>query len=540
MAVSSTLPPVAPVTREHSDWHPLRILCSYRIVIAAILLAAFAAGHDHGVFPTDRPDLFLDISLAYLVTGLAFLALAYAQTPAFVLQLHAQILIDIFAIAGLIHATGGLQTGLGILMMIAVAGGSLLAGARMGGFYAAVATLILLLEQVLSDLAGGTSHEGYTQVAILGLATFATALAGSMLARRARENEALAEQRGMDVANLEVLNNQIVQRLEIGVIALDPVGRIRLLNRTARELIGAVDTPRRVRLDEISPGLDTAYQRWRQTWVSTVEPLAAKRGGHEVVPRFHPLGQQGRAGALIFLENLTEMRAQVQQAKLASIGRLTASIAHEIRNPLAAMMNAAQLLSEAQDAKATDRRLVEIIYKQGKRLNSTIDNVLQLSRRAPPNRSMIPLAQWLPVFVAEWREQQGPNRGEVGLEIEGAAVEVLFDVDHLRQILDNLLRNAVEQASREGKAPYLWLRTGRDQSHHPFLEVADNGPGVDPQMRERLFEPFATSSTHGTGLGLYLTREICEANQARIHLNEEATGGACFRIAFAGPLREET
>ena len=525
--------------RELSDWRPLRVLCGYRIVIAAILLVAFAVGHTSDLFPTVHPELFLEICVAYLVLGLAAFAMAYAQQPGFSLQLHGQILVDICAIAGLIHASGGLRGGLGILMVIAVAGGSLLAGARMGGFYAAVATLMLLFEQALAKLAAEADRGGYTQVAVLGLATFATALAGSMLARRARENEALAEQRGLDVANLEVLNNQIVQRLEIGVVALDPGDHVRLLNRTARELVGDIDTHRRLRLAEVSPGLAAAYRRWRETWTAAVEPLATRRGGQEFVPRFHPLGPQGRAGVLIFLENLTERRAQVQQAKLASLGRLAASIAHEIRNPLAAMMNAAQLLSEAEDARTGNHRLAEIIYQQGKRLNTTVENVLQLSRRAPPSRSTIHLAQWLPEFVADWREQQDPSLGPVSLELEGAGVDVLFDGDHLRQILDNLARNAVEQAGPAGEDRRIALRMGRDPGGQPFLEVADDGPGVAAGIRERLFEPFATSSASGTGLGLYLARELCEANQARIHLNEEVAGGACFRITFAGPPEED-
>lgn len=505
-----------------------------------MLLAAFAAGYDSDLFPAVHPELFLEICLVYLVAGLGAFALAYARQPSFSLQLHSQILLDIIAIAVLIHASGGLQAGLGLLMVIAVAGGSLLAGARMSAFYAAVATLLLLFEQAFAELAGNPGHGNYAQAAVLGITTFATALAGSVLARRARENEALAQQRSLDVANLEVLNNEIVQCLEIGVIALDSGDRIRLLNRTARELVGDIDTAhRRPPLVEVSSGLALAYRRWRTSRAAALEPLAPQHGAEEFIPRFHPLGPQGHTGVLIFLENLTEMRAQVQQAKLASIGRLAASIAHEIRNPLAAMMNAAQLLNETEGAKATNRRLSEIIYQQGKRLNSTIENVLQLSRRPPPTRSLIQLAQWLPGLVADWRAQDSPEPARVGFEIEGAEVKVLFDSDHLHQILDNLTRNAIEQSDPSNAHRRIILRTGQDTGGRPFLEIADNGPGVPPEIREHLFEPFATSSANGTGLGLYLVRELCEANQARIHLNEEVTSGACFRITFAGPPEEE-
>jgi len=381
-------------------------------------------------------------------------------------------------------------------------------------------------------------------VAFLGIATFATALTGSLLARRAKENEALAERRGVDVANLEALNAHIVQRLETGVVALDPQGGIRLTNSTAREMLGQRQGAGSPTLADASPVLAARFVRWRETWDVEESPIATTDGATEYVPRFQPLGPGGENGTLIFLENVTQMRAQVQQAKLASLGRLTASIAHEVRNPLAAMLQAAQLLGEAEYLKRGDLRLVEIIGKQGRRMNKTIDNVLQLSRRAPPSREALDLSDWLPHIAAEWRDQQGPDMAGIDLRVEADRVIAEFDPGHLQQIVENLLRNAAEHAGHDGRPATVILRGGIIDEGVGVVEIEDNGPGVVESIRSHLFEPFATASKSGTGLGLYLARELCEANHARITLRDATPHGACFRILFtratagAGPPGE--
>jgi two-component system sensor histidine kinase PilS (NtrC family) len=514
-------------------WRPLRILCVYRLLLACLLVGGFLVGTRADLFKPTEPILFLGIAAAYLPFALAMLALATRRQRAFLQQVMLQGVVDVLAIGALVHASGGLQAGLGVLMLVAVAGNGLLAGVRLGTFFAALATLTLLVDQFLLGLAGAPGGNRYTEAALLGIATFITAIGGAFLARWARENEALAHRRGIDIADLEALNAHIVQRMETGVIAIDSEGRVRLTNAAARSALLATDTPRPA-LERVAPALAEAYARWQQDWESDESPITDSAGQAEYLPRFQPIGPHGENGTLVFLDNLTQMRAHVQQAKLASLGRLTASIAHEVRNPLGAMLQASQLLGEADYLEAGDRRLLEIIQKQGRRMNKTVENVLLLSRRAPAERERIALDDWLGRLAEEWREQQPVTLRGASLETELAPVEALFDPDHLRQIVENLMRNAAEHAAGD-KPPTIRLRCTPLDRERGVLEVADNGRGIAAAVRDHLFEPFATGSATGTGLGLYLARELCEANQARIRAEDAPGGGAQFLVTFMRP-----
>ncbi|WP_440998017.1 ATP-binding protein [Arhodomonas sp. SL1] len=517
-----------PNGRASLTWRPLLIFAGYRLVVALLLLAGLVVGGPTGVLSVLLPARYAVIALTYVLFSLVLLVTARRRRPPFLVQVTGGVIGDIAAIGLLTYTLGSQETALGVLLVTAVAGGSLLAGLRLGAFFAALGTVALFTVQTLAVLEDRADAGGYTQVALLGLAIFAVSITAALLARRARESEALAEERGLDVANLEALNAHIVQRLDTGVIALDRDGRIRLANRLANRIIGAVEATETPALAERAPALDGAR---RQLGDDGGTGPSITAGGEEFLPRFVPVGERERGGTLIFLENLTAMRAQVQQAKLASMGRLTASIAHEIRNPLGAMMQAAQLLGEADNLKPADQRLVGIITKQGRRLNETVENVLQLSRRSPANREVVELAEWVTRLVDEWR----PEFPDADVELATEPARALFDRSHLHQVVDNLLRNAVVHGSEPTR---IRVQTGHDRNGAPYLEVRDQGPGIDPEIRAHLFEPFATSRRGGTGLGLYLARELCEASQARIALLDSERG-ARFRITFAAPDRSQ-
>lgn len=518
-------------------WRPLRILCVYRLLLACLLLGGFMVGTRADLFSPTQPRLFLGIAGAYVPFAVAML-LAARHRRGFLQQVIAQGIVDVLAIGALVHASGGLQAGLGVLMLVAVAGNSLLAGVRFGTFFAALATLTLLADQFLLGLAGAPGGGQYTEAGLLGIATFVTAIGGAFLARWARENEALARRRGIDIADLEALNAHIVQRMETGVIAIDTENHVRLTNAAARGLLQPFEAASRPQVGDIAPALASAFEQWQETWESTESPITDASGQAEYLPRFQPIGHHGENGTLVFLDNLTQMRAHVQQAKLASLGRLTASIAHEVRNPLGAMLQASQLLGEAKYLEPGDKRLLEIIQKQGRRMNKTVENVMLLSRRAPPERERIAVNEWLARIAEEWREQQLTTLRGATLETELAPVEALFDQDHLRQIVENLMRNAAEHAGGD-TPPTIRLSCSVLDSERGVLEVADNGRGIAAAIRDHLFEPFATGSRTGTGLGLYLARELCEANQARIRAENAPGGGAQFAVIFMQPPQRQ-
>jgi two-component system sensor histidine kinase PilS (NtrC family) len=262
------------------------------------------------------------------------------------------------------------------------------------------------------------------------------------------------------------------------------------------------------------------------------QSLKVAHNGLELQPSFITLSQSPHHQTLVFLEDLAQISQHAQQLKLAALGRLTAGISHEIRNPLGAISHAAQLLQESEELNGADRRLTQIIQDHSQRMNRVIENVLQLSRRQQTLPQRLDLKPWLEQFVAETRERATEGQ-QIHLRIGSGDLKTLMDPNQLTQILDNLLRNAWRHSALSHDPAQVWLELFVDaDSQLPTLEILDNGPGVAPDHQAHLFEPFFTTSTQGTGLGLYLSRELCESNQARLDFKPRQ-GGGCFRITFA-------
>jgi two-component system sensor histidine kinase PilS (NtrC family) len=243
---------------------------------------------------------------------------------------------------------------------------------------------------------------------------------------------------------------------------------------------------------------------------------------------------------LIFLEDASLMHERVQQSKLASLGRLSASIAHEIRNPVGAMSHAAQLLGEVPGLTEDDKRLTEIIETHSNRVSHIIDNVLQLSRRESSRPERVPLRPWLEDFAREFVNTLELQEGELTIAEMPDDLELRMDLSHLRQVMWNLCDNAVKYASETGGI-LVELQAGRVQGQgRPFVEVRDHGLGVDKATADKMFEPFYTERSGGTGLGLYISRELCELNRATLLYLDRPGGGSIFRIVFADPDRWES
>ncbi len=518
--------------QERYTWRPLRLFAYYRVLVALMLSLAFLTDQDTLLIRSEQPVLFLQIALIYLTVAVVALVLAYQYHRFVSLQVGAQTVLDIVILSVLIYTTGAQDPGLAMLMLVAVAGGAILVNRRLATLFAALATLVLLFLEFLIQLDAGADTAGYTQVGAFGIALFLVALAGNALARGARESHALAERRGEDLADQEALNGHIVQRLQDGVLALDREGRVRLMNATAWKLLGQPANLDEPLLVELCPPLADALDAWREEPRREPAPLQPNSKGPELQPRFRVLSEAPGGGVLIFLEDRAEMNAQVQQAKLASLGRLTANIAHEIRNPLSAMTHAAQLLGEA-DLRQGDQRLVKIIQRHGKRLNNIVENVLRMSRRQHPNQEPMAMSALLDDLQDDVNAQ--PELDPLTLQVEGIPdrLVIRFDRGHLHQVLMNLITNAARHARTPERNLQITLTAGRDARDQPYLELADNGPGIPEEHRERLFEPFFTTAGDGSGLGLYLCRELCEANHARLSLVQTDETGTRFHINFA-------
>ena len=524
-------PPISDIPLSPASWQPLRILTFYRVVLAGLLTVLYFALQESNPFNTQNHPLFSAILVSYLVFAIAVGFSTRLHWPGFQFQALLQILLDITAIALLMHVTGGATSALGVLLVIAVAAGALILPGRPAYLFAAVATLILLFETGLASLSLENTGAGdITRAGLLGLVLFAAAALAHVLAIRLRESEALAKQRGIDLANLQQLNQYIIQQLQSGVLVVGPDKDIRLANETARTLL-ELDQQAQGRLEQAAPGLAQQLYHWKNDSQWQPEAFQSQRAGSTLIPRFSELQTDTGRGTLILIDDSAQLAQQAQQIKLASLGRLTASIAHEIRNPLGAISHAAQLLAESAELSQSDKRLTEIIANHSKRVDTIIENVLQLSRRSTSHRQEIVLKDWLTEFKTDFVQMDGIRSEHLKLDVEPEDIRIQVDPGHLHQVLTNLCQNAFVHA---GDQAAVTLKACRGGKTAVWLDVVDNGPGIDTETAEQMFEPFYTTSSAGTGLGLYIAQELCGINQARLSYRRLAEGGSSFRMRFSG------
>ncbi|WP_455233836.1 sensor histidine kinase [Thiogranum longum] len=515
---------------DQTSWQPLRLLTFYRVILAGLLSVLYFALRDSNPFNVQAPALFQSTLLSYLLFGVVIGFATRLRWPAFEIQALVQILADIGAIALLMHATGGVTSSLGVLLVIAVSAGALVLPGRPAYLFAAVAALALLTETGLASLSLEKAEAGsITRAGLLGLVLFAAAGLAHVLAMRLRESEALAQQRGVDLANLQQLNQYIIQQLQAGLLVVDPDNRVRLANDTARRWL-KLESKSGMPIENAVPALEQQLRRWKADPQFQAQTIQAGASSNALVPRFSTLRTARGDGALILLEDSAQLARETQQVKLASLGRLTASIAHEIRNPLGAISHAAQLLAESEQLDPSDKRLTEIIGNHTRRVNNIIENVLQLSRRSESHPKDLAINDWLQEFVEELVQSEHIEPGVLELDIPPEPLLVRVDASHLHQILTNLCQNALRHVGDNAR---IVIRARRQDGELVHMEVIDNGPGIDKDTVEQMFEPFYTTASSGTGLGLYIARELCDINQARLSYHTAPGEGSCFRIQFA-------
>src|SRR4029077_3009945 len=404
-----------------------------------------------------------------------------------------------------------------------------------------VAVLGVLAQQVFTGLEGTTPATDYTTAGVLGVLVFVVALATGPVANRLRESEALVRRQEIDLANMAQLSQYIVQHLRESILVIDSQDRIRLINESAAQMLGDQHAYPDALIGEASPRLLYLLESWRQasTGAASVpgpdSTFVAADGARVIRPHFAPLGRTDPPPVLVFLEDTSLLDQKVQQSKLAALGRLSASIAHEIRNPVGAMSHAGQLLAESPHLSDDDRRLTQIISSNAERVSGIIANVQRLSRREEARRERLTLASWVEEFHEEFCETMQWPRARLTLHGIDPEIDVHVDPDQLRQIIWNLCENALKHAVREHPQQLVEISCGQLSSNgRPFLEVADRGQGVAAEHIDRIFEPFY-SGGHGTGLGLFLARELAQANGATLLYEPRGGGGSVFRLGVADP-----
>lgn len=526
----------------------LQLYASYRVLFALLFLTLLLNTRWRELFPPFHSALYATGAMTFATGTLLLIAHSLwrkFRIPQPALFIH--LLVDLAAVGVITFAAGGLASGFALPMVITTAcAAAVIREARLLLLVAASASLTLLIQE--SALALHRGDPNLFAAGLLGALLFVIALGIRQLSEYLRDAEQQQRVQAGETARLEKLNELIVQRMHTGLVVVDQRGVIALINRAAIDLLGGNRPQRplavRQTLNAI-PELHRVYQQWRiYPWL---RPPVFTAGGHEIQPSCASLEPGENRHTLIFLEDNSAHAQRAQQLKLGSLGKLTAGIAHEIRNPLGAVSHAAELLGEQCPPGSQTARLTEIILNHAGRINEIIENVLQLSRQRPAERSRFELRDWLREFATGFTDHPGA-RPVIAIEGEGdhAPLNVEFDSSQLRQVLTNLLDNALRYSEAQCGERWALLRTGTDPlSGRPWLEVRDRGPGVSSADRERLFEPFFTNSPQGTGLGLYISRELCEMNRATLECpvpeamatGQELPGGACFRIGFAHPER---
>lgn len=506
-----------------SHWRSLDYFNLYRLTLAVALVFTGLLFGASDLFVPGAGARFQGYAYVYLVVAAMFVLGIRARWPDFQVQLTAHIVVDIVLTVLLMTTSDWLASGLGLLLVVPVASGGLVGSGRLTLLYASLASIALLLQHTFSLLEGGRVTDRFFQVGLLCAGYFAIGWLAHALTRRALRSERLAQRQAEELALLNRINALAIENSPEGLLALGGDDVVRHASPRAQALLGIEGkvTPGRTRLAECAPELASA--RPRGCLPGTAFGLFS--GGGRLRVRCIPLGTP-EGGEVMLIEDQGLAEQAAQRLKLAALGRLTANIAHEIRNPLSAISQAAQLLRE-ETREPTQRRLAGIIENNAQRLDRLVEEVLTLNRRDRLNPVAFDAAA-LDALIGELRRTE---------EIPAEAVIVnmprtlffQFDPDHLRQILWNLMRNAWRHASRRPGC----LRIAADvRDGQLSLEIDDDGPGVSPDRQGKLFEPFFTTDAQGTGLGLFLARELAEANHASLRF-VPTHSGARFRLGLA-------
>jgi two-component system sensor histidine kinase PilS (NtrC family) len=528
----------APINAHYNPFELLRVYTFYRTLLGLVLLIMFQGQLTPNVVGTDNPELFLYASVGYTVFNISTLLLLWKVhfLPSQKL-LFSLFLIEIGAIVLLMHSSGGASNALGYLLLVAAAAGGMLLRGQIAFFLAALASLAVIAETVYRALADTlpNNSNSFFSAGVLGALIFISAIIFQYLTKKILVSNQEAQSQASHAAHVQKLAQQIVERMRTGIMVLDNNNQITMFNNAAAKLLGlGGNTSPQL---SGSPELQEKVAHWQKTQKNPSPILHAHSdSSDEVKVNFAKLDQDQDTNTLIFLEDNRAITQHAQQLKLASLGRLTASIAHEIRNPLAAISHASQLLSEDSSLPQSDKRLVEIIGAHTKRVNQIIENILQLSRRRISTPQTIHLNEWLPKFINDYSAGKSIKEKPFIDCIVADPIQAKFDVGQLQQVLTNLCDNGLRYSHPPKNCPNLVLEAGTDtHTQQPYIKVIDFGDGISKENLAHLFEPFFTTENTGSGLGLYICKELCESNQALISYEHTHEGLSCFHIHLAHP-----
>ena len=509
----------------------------YRVLVAALLSALVFGPLTSMVGDAHQPLLAQSVSVAYLLISVALLI--WGRNERWLQRIvFGSVMVDIIAATLLSHALPGASAGVSMSLLFNIAAAGLLLPLSRAMLIALLASAASVAEYIWQMLERSQNTRTLAELAMFVSSYLALTFIAYQIGSRTRRTQQLADQRGAEVANLFEVNELIIRRMRTGVLVVDADNHIKLANEAASLLLGdGADGQgadgKGASLLHAAPELARRLQRWRNGWQTDETPLQLSPEQPEVQPRFARLLADSET-SLIFLDDATVVSRRAESLTLAALGRFSASLAHEIRNPLAAINYAVQLLEESQQITDGDRRLLQIIHQQCQRTNGIVESVLGLARRERATPEHVDLNTFARRFVDEYQQTLSIETDTLEPIIGAKPVPALVDPRHLQQIVTVLVQNALNYGRLPGESARIRVRVFNAEGR-PTLDVMDRGPGIPEAVAAQLFRPFFTTSEHGTGLGLYIARELCRANQATLEYVPVPGGGSCFRITLPGP-----
>jgi two-component system sensor histidine kinase PilS (NtrC family) len=505
----------------------------FRLFISFALIVAFFSGILIRTYFLDNAAIAGTFLISYFVMAIYLAIEARRRTAQHFFLAQVSLFTDILFLSVLLFTFGGLNSGLAVLLMFASASAAILLPLRIALFLASLVVLALIGESMTGLLLYRGATTELLQAGLYGITTFIITILVNLLSYWLRDYRILAEKQAVELTRLEQINELVIRRMRSGVLAVDADCHIQLMNESAWFLLGTPSGQRKA-LTDIAPELEKAMLAWRKDPSRDNEPLTLHASQAQVVPKFVSLPGSAEIRVLIFLEDNDVVAQRALELSANSLAKLSGSIAHEIRNPLAAISHAAQLLAEVEGMPVSDSRLVNIIHNQSRRMNDIVENILQLSRREKSRPDIIDLKSWLKDIVDEFKGALPAMNIDMTTEFETKDVLVLFDRSQLHQAIWKLMENALQHAGQENQTPRVMIILERlPETGYCIVTVEDNGPGISEEQIEHIFEPFYTTHKQGSGLGLYIARQLCEVNQAELTVNSSLGEGTRFHIRLA-------
>lgn len=511
----------------------LLVYLYYRVALSGVMFAMFLTGLAPNILGSQSEEIYYYTSLLYFVAafaspfGFPAESLRYSKK-----RINFLLAVDVCAQLVLIHASAGMESGLGYLLIITTAMINIFVRGQIAYSYAAVISIVLIVDNLYLHQNSQTFVRIMFSAGTLGTLLFATTIALQYFTEKIRRTTEEAAAQSRHIRNLQEIAQNIVTRMQTGVIVVDNDLKIELMNASAKQML---DIPLSAQVygdylanyRELAPVL----KHWEEIIKKNEATIIKTRPGFEIRINVAHLETGGIQKNIFYLDDYASIKQYAQQLKLASLGRLAARIAHEIRNPLGAISHASELLQESESLEDTDKRMTEIIKGNCGRVNEIIENTLSLSRRREPQLELINLAEWLPNYLAEAQEKQ---KKHIQLEIKAENLLTRFDAIHLQQVLSNLIDNGLRYSEEKQGKPWLKIEVDFQATDtKPYIEIVDCGDGIPIDRVTEIYEPFYTTSEKGTGLGLYICKELVEINHATLHYKRIDNELSCFRIDFA-------